>query len=124
MTGRVNGFTALLLEEVATVKSKDDVIVSHWIIHQENLCAKVLNMEHVMKEVVSTVNFIRARGLNHRQFQGLLLELDSDHGDVIYFSAVRWLSRGSTLKRFWQLLPEITVFMEGKGKDTQRLQDV
>ena len=124
MTGRVNGFTALLLEEVATVKSKDDVIVSHCIIHQENLCAKVLNMEHVMKEVVSTVNFIRARGLNHRQFQSLLLELDSDHADVIYFSAVRWLSRGSTLKRFWQLLPEITVFMEGKGKDTERLQDV
>ena len=124
MTGRLNGFTALLMKEVEKVKSKDDVIISHCIIHQENICAKVLSMDHVMQEVVTTVNFIKSRGLNHRQFQGLLLELNVDQGDVIYFSSVRWLSRGATLKRFWSLLPEITIFMDGKGKDTELLTDV
>jgi hypothetical protein len=44
-----------------------------------------------MKIVVKTINLIRSRGLNHRQFQTFLIELNSQ---VIYFCEVRWLSRG------------------------------
>ena len=47
-----------------------------------------------MKVVVKTVNFIRSRSLNHRQFQELLDDLDSQFGDVVYYSEIRWLSRG------------------------------
>ena len=64
-----------------------------------------------MKIVVETVNFIRARGLNHRQFKAFLEECESICDDVIYFSNVRWLSRASTLKRFWLLKDEIKMFL-------------
>ena len=39
----------------------------HCISHQEALCCKLLKMDHVMQVVVRTVNFVRTRGLHHRQ---------------------------------------------------------
>ena len=80
-------------------------------------------MKHVMENVVNSVNFIRSKGLNHRQFQAFLAEVGSDNNDVIYFSHVRWLSRASTLARYWSLLEEIKTFMTIKGKDASFLDD-
>ena len=83
MTGRINGFTKKFLNAVGA----QDVVVSHCIIHQENLCTKVLDFAEVMRNVVLCVNYIRARVLNHRQFKAFLDELDSEYPDVVYFSA-------------------------------------
>ena len=99
MKGRTNGFTKKILNAVGA----QDVVVSHCIIHQENLCTKIVDFAEVIRNVVQCVNNIRARGLNHRQFKAFLDELDSEYSDVVYFSAVRWLGRAATLKRFWNL---------------------
>ena len=69
--------------------------------------AKRLRMSNVMSDVVNTVNFIRPRALNHRQFKEFLIEIDAEYGDVVYYSEVRWSSRGNCLKRFYNLLHEI-----------------
>ena len=119
MTGRINGFTKKFLNAVG----EQDVVVSHCIIHQENLCTKVLDFAEVMRNVVQCVNYIRAQGLNHRQFKAFLDELDSEYPDVVYFSAVRWLSRAATLKRFWNLRQEIKFFMESKHQNVAFLSD-
>uniref|UniRef100_A0A6P7GQ58 General transcription factor II-I repeat domain-containing protein 2A-like n=1 Tax=Diabrotica virgifera virgifera TaxID=50390 RepID=A0A6P7GQ58_DIAVI len=87
------------------------------------LCAKVLELKHVMDKLVQTVNFLRARGLNHRQFQAFLSDVGSDHEDIVYFSSVRWLSRASTLKRFYSLLDEVKIFLENKGQEIDFLTD-
>ena len=84
---------------------------------------KVLDFAEVMRNVVQCVNYIRARGLNHRQFKAFLDELDSEHPDVVYISAVRWLSRAATLKRFWNLRQEIKFFMESKHQNVAFLSD-
>ena len=76
-----------------------ELIFLHCIIHQDVLCKKVLDMKHVVDPVVKIVNFIRARGLNHRQFITLLEDCDSDHSGVPYHTAVRWLSMGKVLRR-------------------------
>ena len=60
----------------------------HFLIHQQALCCKVLTWDSVMKVVVSCINFIRAKGLKHRQFQEFLSELESAHGDVLYYTEV------------------------------------
>ncbi|XP_063820200.1 general transcription factor II-I repeat domain-containing protein 2-like [Pseudophryne corroboree] len=122
MVGRNEGFVALLKKE-PELEGKD-LIQYHCLIHQENLCAKTIGFENVMKVIVSVVNFIRARGLNHRQFQEFLTqECQADHGDVVYYSEVRWLSRGKVLKRVFDLRSEIEEFMQTKGKPIAEFND-
>lgn len=68
-----------------------------------------------MSVVVKCINFIRSRGLQHRQFRAFLEDIEAAYGDVLYFTEVRWLSRGSVLKRFFELREEIKAFMnEGR----------
>ena len=74
------------------------------IIHQENLCATTLRFDAVMKVTNDVVKFIRAKELNHRGFQNFLtVKCEPDHGDVIYYRDVRWLSRAEVLKRIAEL---------------------
>ncbi|KAI5098257.1 general transcription factor II-I repeat domain-containing protein 2-like [Silurus meridionalis] len=75
------------------------------------------------KVVVSCINFIRANELKHRQFQQFLSELESAYGDVLYYTEIRWLSRGKVLRRFYELLPEINAFLQLKGKTVPELID-
>ncbi|XP_053541156.1 general transcription factor II-I repeat domain-containing protein 2B-like [Ictalurus punctatus] len=100
-----------------------ELTANHCIIHQESLCGKVLKMEHVMSTVTQTVNFIRAKGLNPRQFQSFMREIDSKFGDLPYHTEVRWLSRGKVLKSVFELGEEICQFLDSKGKDSTLLRD-
>ncbi|CAB4064518.1 unnamed protein product [Lepeophtheirus salmonis] len=117
MIGCHNGLIAKVRE------FKPDIIAVHCIIHQENLSTKLINMDHVNSVVVKTVNYIRSRGLNHREFQEVLKHLESQSEDVIYFTEVLWLSRVSTLQRFWLLLDEVILFLKLKQKEVQGLCD-
>ena len=94
LTGKNVGVLRRLSDRVAEVDCTRKLIFLHCIIHQEVLCKNVLNMRHVVGPVVKIVHFIRARGLNHRQFAKLLEYCDSDHSGVPYHTAVRWLSVG------------------------------
>ena len=119
MTGRKNGFTKKFLNAIEA----RDVVVSHCIIHKENLCTKVVSFAEIMRNAVRCVNYIQARGLNHRQFKAFLDELDSEYSDVVYFSVARWLSRAATLKRFWNLRQEMKFFMERKHQNVAVLSN-
>jgi len=74
-----------------------------------------------MKIVIKVINFIRTTGLNHRQFREFLSFLKSDYTGISYFCETRWLSRGKTLKRFFHLREEITIFLEIKNKSMPEL---
>ena len=95
----------------------------HCVLHQETLCAKYLKMENVMSVVTKTVNFIRSKGLRHRQFQDLLRSLEADFEDVPYYCEIRWLSRGKVLEQIFKLKDEIQQFMEGKGNPIAEFND-
>lgn len=76
-----------------------------------------------MKVVVTCTNFIKKYGLNHRQFKELCEDLESEYGDLIFYTEVRWLSRGKMLRRFYEMRKEIELFMEIKEKPIPELND-
>ncbi|XP_073330798.1 general transcription factor II-I repeat domain-containing protein 2A-like [Pagrus major] len=124
MVGAQKGLTALVKKEMSRLSlDPSDLVVCHCIIHQESLCAHSLKLNNVMKTVVSTINFIKSRGLNNRQFKELLSELESEYGDLVYHCEVRWLSRANMLARFYTLREEVRCFMEMKGKPVMELSD-
>ncbi|GFG37019.1 hypothetical protein Cfor_05725 [Coptotermes formosanus] len=95
----------------------------YFLIHQEKLCAKSLKAESVIRVVVNVVNSILSKGLNHREFQDFLHNLETEFRDVVYYSEVRWLSRGKTLKRMFDLKEGGQTFAEGKGKRVAEFND-
>ena len=121
MTGKKAGVVTIFRKKVQTANGGRDFWTFHCILHQEALCCKSLRMDNIMKVVVQTVNFIRSRGLNHRQFDSLLREKDHNYG-LPYHTEVRWLSRGAVLRRFFDLREEIKEFMEKKGKPVLEFQ--
>ncbi|CAK1582911.1 unnamed protein product [Parnassius mnemosyne] len=76
-----------------------------------------------MNVVVKTVNFIRSRGLNHRQFKEFLDEISAENNDVTYYCEVRWLSKRKMLKLFYEFRNEIADFMKIKDKPLSELSD-
>ena len=64
------------------------LVRTHCIIHVEALYAHSMKMQEVMRVVIEFVNYVRTRGLYHRQFHQLLDEIDNQYGDSLYFSEV------------------------------------
>jgi len=88
----------------------------HCIIHQDYLCGKVLNLQHVMVPVVKCVNKIRAKALNRKQFRVYCELPDEEYGDLILHCEVLCLSRGHVLKRLWNLKHIVHDLLEEKDE--------
>lgn len=123
MVKKKAGFYGRLKKKLRELGLSEDMPLIHSIIHRGQLCAQVLQMSHIMKVVVAIVNCIRARGLNHREFRHILEEVGSDFDDMLYFTAVRWLSRGNVLTRFISLKDVILEFLEAKDKHFPELKN-
>ncbi|KAK7939583.1 hypothetical protein WMY93_002909 [Mugilogobius chulae] len=96
MVGRAHGFVARCKEDDAF----PDFLNYHCIIHQQALCAKMLNMKDIMDVATKIACSIRARPLQRRLFRAHLEQMDSDHLELLLHTDVRWLSRGRFLQRF------------------------
>ncbi|XP_034548006.1 general transcription factor II-I repeat domain-containing protein 2B-like [Notolabrus celidotus] len=123
LTGKNVGLLKRMQDKVTEIDVDQKLVFLHCIIHQHVLCKSVLKIDHVIDVVTKIVNFIRARALNHRQFVALLEEHETEHRDIGYHTAIRWLSLGKVLKRVWDLKAEIREFCEKKGKDFPELSD-
>ncbi|KAM3838159.1 zinc finger BED domain-containing protein 5-like [Diretmus argenteus] len=87
---------------------------THCVIHREALAARQMSHElnEVLTDAISVVNFIKTRPLKARLFSALCEEMGAEHTAVLFHSEARWLSRGKVLSRVFELREEIRVFLE------------
>ncbi|XP_047127707.1 protein FAM200C-like [Hydra vulgaris] len=108
MLGKTSGFSALVKKEIPNVKT------THCFLHRHALASRTLPtfLKGFMARCIKIINFIRARALNHRLFKKLCQEMGSDHEVLLYYTEVRWLSRGQILKRLFELRVEVSIFLK------------
>jgi len=106
MVGRNIGFQGILQRKFPYMHIK------HCIIHREALASKELLFvfNEVMQVVIKVVNFVKSRDLNCRLLKHLCSTENAEHRTLLLYTAVRWLSGGSTLKRVFILRNEVTDF--------------
>lgn len=122
MLGKNVGFVSLFKYHTET---RDDIITYHCLLHQENLSALRCEMfEDVMTDVVTVVNYIRASAMNHREFRNLLNEYDTQYGELLYHSQVRWLSKGMVLSHFFHLIDAIKEFLSDRTNLPEKVKSV
>ena len=117
MTGSIQGFVARFSEYVSKEYNNKQLTNLHCIIHQEVLCVKSVTLNATLKQVNQIIIYIRANALHHRQFRQLLQLSETSAEDILYHTAVRWLSRGQTSLRVLQLRKEIVEYYSTKNKD-------
>ena len=112
MMGADKGFAAW-------IKCQNPAIqITHCCIHRESLMIKLLTQElsETMSDYIETVNLIKAKALNSRIFSILCDEMKSEHQSLLFYTSVRWLSRGKILARPFELQSEIKQFFLKQNK--------
>ena len=89
MVGRTAGFVA----RCKLSESFPDFLSYHCIIHQQQLCGKILNMKDVMDVAMKIACSVRARSLQRRLFRAQLEDAGADHTDLLLHTDVRFLER-------------------------------
>ncbi|XP_068212637.1 zinc finger BED domain-containing protein 5-like [Palaemon carinicauda] len=88
-----------VMEKVSTFFQEEDL---QW----ENVCGEVL------ESVIKIVNYIKTKALNTRLFKELCKDMHADHEVLLFYTAVRWLSKGNVINRVFEMKDEIKLFLE------------
>ena len=107
MLGRKSGFGALVEADAL------HITVTHCLLHRHALATKTFppKLAEVLTIVVECVNYVRNGALKRRIFKVLCDEMGSEFEVLLYYSNVRWLSRGKVLNRVLALPLELAVFL-------------
>ncbi|UYV63329.1 hypothetical protein LAZ67_2003762 [Cordylochernes scorpioides] len=107
MTGKTNGFVALLRKKLSEISDGSNI---HHTDRHHTHCIRKYYVR-------------RSRGLNQRQFSLFLTELESEYSGLSYYTEVCWLSCSKVLKQFWDLKEEIYQFLITKNQDITLFSD-
>ena len=72
---------------------------THCVIHRYALASKALStsLQDVLNSVIKIVNCIKSGSLNTRLFKQLCKDMSSSHEVLLFYTSVRWLSKGNIL---------------------------
>lgn len=98
--------------------ANDEFISTHCILHLEALASKKMSAElnQTLISAVKMINNIKMSALNSRIFSLICAELESEHDKLLLHADVRWLSRGRTLSRLYELRKELFAHFDKRVK--------
>lgn len=102
-----------LATKVATIANQD-FLATHCILHREALASKQLSPElnTTLQNAVKLINNVKAAPLHSRIFAKICAEEDSKHTTLLLHTEIRWLSRGRTLARVYELRSELAKYFD------------
>lgn len=109
MTGWVSGLTTRIKELAPECES------THCVIHREMLASRKMTpqLNSVLNDV-GVINHIKAHALNSRLFEQLCEEMNAEHRHLLLHTEIRWLSRGRSLARVFELREPLQRFFSEK----------
>ncbi len=107
MLGSKSGFQKRVKEVAPNAKGV------HCMIHRFALASKTLPDElcKILEAVVKCVNFVKPGAVNSRLFLNLCRNMDSEHEALLFYSKVRWLSKGNVVNRVFELRGELKLLL-------------
>lgn len=114
MLGSKSGF-------VSRVKAiAPGVTVTHCMIHRQALASRTLprELQAILDSAIKIVNYVKSMPVNTRLFRELCKDLDSEHQLLLFYTKVRWLSKGNVLNRVFELREELKMFLDMQDKET------
>ena len=111
MLGCNSGFQASVKRQARKSKGV------HCLLHRQALASKTLpkSLQKVLDQTIKIVNFIKAGALNSRLFKTFCAGMNSDHQVLLYYTPIRWLSKGNVTRRVFEL-EELKAFCLLKNK--------
>jgi hypothetical protein len=108
--GRYRGLISYLKKAIP------NVVAVHCVIHRQRLVAKNFSdrLHCSLQYVITAVNKIRSNALSDRLFRKLCNENDEDFRRLLLHTEVHWLSKGTCLKRFYDLFDSVITFLKTK----------
>jgi hypothetical protein len=107
VTGKTSGVISIIKEKVKNCSS------SHCVLHRHTLAMKKMppSLKEVLDESVKIINFTKSRPKDKRLFKMFCEDMGSLHTYLLLHTETRCLSRGKTLTRFFEMKPEVRIFL-------------
>ena len=111
--GSKSGFQMKVKEKSSQVKGV------HCMIRRYALACMTLlsSLKNVLSSVVKIINFVKKSATTSRLLKQLCREMNSDHVTLLFYTAVRWLSKEIVVSRFFELRTEIKLCLELEKRD-------
>ena len=96
------------------------VTLTHCMIHRQALASRTLprDLQAILDNAIKIVNYIKSMPVNSRLFKELCKDLDSEHQVLLFYTKVRWLSKGNVLNRVFELRHELKMFLDMQEKES------
>lgn len=94
-------------------------------IHREMLASRKLSpkLNSVLNDVIKVIYHIKKHALNLRLFEQLCEEMDAEHKRLLLYTEVRWLSKGRSLARVFELWELLQRFLSEKKSPLAHFSD-
>lgn len=117
VTGRCAALRAKIREAAS-----DRVAFTPCFLHRERLAAEELSpgLHKTLLQAAQMLSFVKSNALNSRMLTILCEEAGSQHMHLPLPAEVRWVSRGRSLTRLFELRHEVEIFLNQKHSDLAR----